>query len=407
MKSIGWILLAFIALLSRSPEHLLRPQFFAEDGWLFFSDAASHGFSPVFASYQGYLLLVPRLVAAAAAPLPWEWQPLLYAWAAAACTIYVVWRVFSARLPFIVAAISSGALLVVPHNGEVWTNLCCLHFILTGLLAINLIEPAPIDRREAVRRGIEVALACLTGPEIMILAPALIWRAWRARRDPFGSAMMLIALPAVALQLGAMAFGHRQATFDIVALVTTAVPAVIGYSQFLFAGAGRGTFVNLRSTYMSLQLVVGVGALVLALATALDSGNRRRLVAALIAVHAAAFLIAAHVATNGAHHIFPAPLGYGARYAYFPQVLAVWAIAWLFQGAWEQGRRRLAFACMALVPLLLVPISVARHWRGVTLEDLHWRAQVKEAKAGLRTDFVTLPDCRFPVPRRDGGDPPR
>ena len=116
MKSIGWILLAFIALLSRNPEHLLHPQFFAEDGWLFFSGAASHGFRAVFASYQGYLHLVPRLVASAAAPLPWEWQPLLYAWAAAACTIYVVWRVFSARLPLIVAAISSAALLVVPRQ---------------------------------------------------------------------------------------------------------------------------------------------------------------------------------------------------------------------------------------------------------------------------------------------------
>ena len=129
-----------------------------------------------------------------------------------------------------------------------------------------------IEARQCAR-GIELALASLTGAEIMILAPVLIWRAWRARRDPFGSAMMLIALPAVALQLGTMAFSQRQATVDIVALVTTAVPAVIGYSQFLFAGAGRGTFVNLRSTYVSFQLVIGVGGLVLALAAALDSGN--------------------------------------------------------------------------------------------------------------------------------------
>src|SRR6266849_1786619 len=81
--------IALLLLAARKPEALFNPQFWAEDGSLFFHDALLHGFRPLFEPYNGYHNLVPRLLALVLAPVPVVHAPAAYAWAA----LFVGWGV--------------------------------------------------------------------------------------------------------------------------------------------------------------------------------------------------------------------------------------------------------------------------------------------------------------------------
>ncbi|MDD5010851.1 MAG: hypothetical protein PHQ00_01880 [Phycisphaerae bacterium] len=66
-------------LFCRRPEALLEPQFFAEDGSVFFKDAYELSFlSSVMKTYAGYYHIVPRLFAEFASFFPVRLAPLLY-----------------------------------------------------------------------------------------------------------------------------------------------------------------------------------------------------------------------------------------------------------------------------------------------------------------------------------------
>lgn len=73
------ILCACFILFCRRPEALLEPQFFAEDGTIFFKDAYELPFwSSITKTYAGYFHAIPRLLAAYVSLFPAKYAPLLY-----------------------------------------------------------------------------------------------------------------------------------------------------------------------------------------------------------------------------------------------------------------------------------------------------------------------------------------
>jgi hypothetical protein len=69
----------FLLLFLRRPDSLTKPQFFAEDGLVFFHDQVLFGaWDALFTPYAGYLHVVPRLVAFIASFFPVREAPLVY-----------------------------------------------------------------------------------------------------------------------------------------------------------------------------------------------------------------------------------------------------------------------------------------------------------------------------------------
>jgi len=392
MKTTAWLGIALLMLFSRCPDRLLHPQFYAEDAMLFFRGAITIGL-PLLAIPQGrFLEFVPRLVAYVCRPLPWEWIPTAYALAASAGFLYVVWRLYSARLPVVVALVSSLALLTVPHNAEIWINLCCLHFVFAALVVVNLLEPAPVSGRESWKRAVEMAASALTCPEVFVFAPVMVWWAWRNRSDRLAARMMTIALAATGIQLSIMAAYPRPVDLNLPQVVGTLGNALLGYSEFFFGGAS-----DLGTT--TRQLFVALLAPVFVLLALMDKSNRFRPTAGLLLFLAAVLMVLGRVGNINHFAIWPRPLGDGGRYTYLPFVLAFWALGWLLAGSlhhWREGRRLMVVA--VAVPLILVPLSAARHWAPLSVPDFHWAHQVGEARAGRRIWFVVPPGWRFQVP---------
>jgi hypothetical protein len=83
-RHYGWLYGAVVAgsmliLFARSPEMLLNPRFFGEDGRIFYQDAFNLGpLEPVFTPYAGYYLLLPRLIASISLALPISLVPLFF-----------------------------------------------------------------------------------------------------------------------------------------------------------------------------------------------------------------------------------------------------------------------------------------------------------------------------------------
>ncbi len=82
-------------LFCRRPEALLEPQFFAEDGTVFFKDAYELTFlSSVMKTYAGYYHIIPRVFAEVASLFPIRFAPILYnlfSLIIAAVSISLIW----------------------------------------------------------------------------------------------------------------------------------------------------------------------------------------------------------------------------------------------------------------------------------------------------------------------------
>ena len=86
-------------LLLRSPGSLLHPQFWAEDGTLFFQEAFNHGFlATVLQPASGYLHSFPRLVAGLSLLFPMEQAPLIFNLAAFAVQLAPALYLLSPRM---------------------------------------------------------------------------------------------------------------------------------------------------------------------------------------------------------------------------------------------------------------------------------------------------------------------
>src|SRR6202041_1206329 len=70
---LGWIV-----VISRRPDAILTPQFWAEDGFIWYGDAYAEGLRSLLHPDSGYLQSLPRFIALAVQPLPLLWAPVVF-----------------------------------------------------------------------------------------------------------------------------------------------------------------------------------------------------------------------------------------------------------------------------------------------------------------------------------------
>ena len=160
-------LLALAAILSlRRPGALGRPQFWAEDAVVLFSQARADGlWATLFRPYPGYLIVGERLVAWGASFGPAAWAPGLYAWATLAAHLGVGFLLMRPRL----RAVGGGPMLalmtaLVPHNGEIFLRLLSLFWLAAPVVWMLILQDAPRTRGQALGDVALLVVAGLTGP---------------------------------------------------------------------------------------------------------------------------------------------------------------------------------------------------------------------------------------------------
>ena len=382
---------ALIAL--RKQDSLLHPQFWAEDGQIYFVQASVHSWKSLFLPYAGYLVLVPRLIAALATGLPVlamnggqaglfissastctaAWAPAFYAWASLALAGLVAWLMLSPRVRLPAAWAAAAALALVPHTGEVYLNIANVQWILTLSLVVLAVSEDPTPGACRWGEAAWLTLVGLTGPYIILASPLFAWRLWR-RRSRWSAVLAALTLACSAVQAillfsnpgppapPGLSIGHDAAVagFRLFLLGASFAPR----NETLCAGLAFGA-----------ALLLGWGCL-----------RRRR------ACPDAWLLLAMTILLLAAGFYRSMAMGWdlgltseGDRYFFAEKVLVIWLVAILAQAA-GAACRRLALAA-ALVGLL----AGSSRFVYPPAPDLDWPHYAERIQQGLPTIAPTLP----------------
>lgn|GEM_PF-2684330 len=187
----------------------------AEDGRIFLGQAYQLQGSSILTVYNGYLHLLPRLIALLSIHLfPLYQIPLVFMVACVIITCLVsvyLYDVASRHMPICAAWLIALAPLLIPSRGEVWLNITDLQWIVGLALLVILWEEA---RRPAsdmlsvwsmlARSGL-VMLFTLSGPQGILFAPwvlvlVLYFRHMRHIQHPFSTSFFVLYGVAMGIQ---------------------------------------------------------------------------------------------------------------------------------------------------------------------------------------------------------------
>lgn len=383
-----WTLLGCAVLLAvRRFDQVQTPQFWAEDGPVFFLHARTFGALALLEPAAGYYHSALRLVAWLATFVDVSLAPAVYVAAAAGLTLYVATRTQSERFPFPASPLYAFAVVLIPDGYEVLLNLTNVQWILAAGLILVLISREPADLPGRLHDVLAVGVLGLTGPFIIVLAPLFIWRAWQ-RRSKFSLLLAAASAGCALLQtLALLAHSKPGAARQTVLELLLAVPGTrIGGSLF------TGGELDASSGWILSSVVGGsvvVAVVILAVRKGVARNERMWLGCAFLGLLAAAL--------QRCGEVLPALLnaGEGGRYFYLPQLLVVWLLIVVLHeasGAWRWG------AAMLLVGAVAANVD---RMQEPALLDLDWQFYAAHIRAGDEVVInINPPPTEFTVAGR-------
>jgi hypothetical protein len=224
-----WVtfLFSFVLINARCPDALFRPQFFGEDGSVFYAQQFGHKWPLLFSPYAGYLHFAPRLIAWLASGVEPARVPLVYNLSAitiqALCIAYAVRRM----APTFGVIVSFLAFFLTPNAGDLFGITTNIQWISQFALIFAVLE-SKLDRPYRIDDGIAailVLIASLTGPFSIINSSFIIlaWLLGLAGQSsptlrPFADPLRRIASNIEPTRLAALLAG---ASMQLVTITTT------------------------------------------------------------------------------------------------------------------------------------------------------------------------------------------
>lgn len=375
--------LVALTLLLRRPDSLLRPQFYCEDGIIFFWQAYERGgAAALFVPYAGYLHLIPRLFAWAGEALPILWRPAFDNYGALALTLgwtAMLCRYVRLDLRGAERVALALATVLVPQGGEVFLTLSNLQWMQVPLLVALILQRPARTRGQLWVEGALLLVGGLTGPMIIFLLPLFAVRWWRHGWYGRGELVLLLpALGAAAIQTWLIAHSERV-QFQPPTLAARPWLKALGFELpgRLFLGDQVPELLGNAFWVLTPALLVAAGLLVWR-GAATDGGHRRRL--ALVCLFTGAIFLAAALRTVAHDPLILQPLASGSRYCYVPYVMAAWALVLLYGGVPPGWPRRLAGGLLASMLL-----ASATRFTAPRQPNFHWARQAQHLQAGEAT----------------------
>lgn len=313
-------------IVARQPMALFSAQFWAEDGRHWYQEAYESGWRCILEPHTGYLQTVSRLTAWLAVHFPLVWGPLLFAVVALIIQALPPIFLLSSRLDGVLPSRAARLVLAyfyvaIPNSWEIHVNLTNAQWHLGLLGFLIVVSRRPSGAAEWIFDLLLLALAGLSGPFVIFLAP-IAWLQFLQGRSRHGlvRAMVVSALALV------------QVLFVVAA--PRLVPP-LGASVLLFAriisnqivlGAGIGEhFARLliATPFWSLPAVPLIVAAIASLlvATAIVHGpNIYRLFVIFAALQLAAALVSPAGPMAEPQWQMMAQPGYDGRYFFLPML---------------------------------------------------------------------------------------
>lgn len=358
------LLLALLAVMSlRQPDKLYTPQFWAEDGPVFYLDGEYHKSASLLRPYNGYWHLYPRAVALVGTKLPVRQLPAFYAWAAIAATVGALLAVLSARLSdrASVRAAMVTAVLLAPFTGELWLTLTNAQWFGALLLVALLAAPSPATAAGAVAWTLGGIVMGLSGPFATLLWPCAALRTWWYRDRWSGWVLVLFSVCAAATMVALI--GHPRGG-GVAAMPDRLMPLLF--------------FVLSRKK----ALVVAAAGIAL-FGTGLAHGVRHRQWPLVACSIAGALVTASTIATVPIELLTP-------RYLFIPWAIGTWTALMLA----ERGYRAAWLAIAAAVVVSLAGLRLP------PLQPYPWARDAACLEREPVCDVIVNPSWRVGLPGR-------
>lgn len=172
--------ISFLTVFSRRHDALTNPQFWAEDGRIWYADAYNRGIVySLLTPQDGYYQTISRLVACFAQLLPLAQAPLVFNLTAIAVKVLVANFLLSRRMSTLIPSLGGRAAiaflyLAMPHSSETNANLTNVQWHL-ALLSFLIIIAAPSSRTLwRIFDFTVVSISALSGPFCLLLLPVAV-----------------------------------------------------------------------------------------------------------------------------------------------------------------------------------------------------------------------------------------
>jgi hypothetical protein len=392
VKRPQWLVffLAAIAVISRRPDVVLHPQFYGEDGVVWYAQAYNLGWLHALSLPEGgYLNTLPRLAAAFVMLVPFHAAPLVMNLIGMLVQVLPVNVLLSPRCAvygsFPVRLLAAAIYLALPNSNEVFVVITNAQFHL-ALVACLLAFARPPATWLGKIFDISVFLVSgLTGPFCLVLLP-LVAAFWYMRRGRWLVTLMSVLAVTSILQLNELLHIAPMArrVVDLGATPELFVRILAG-NVYVGALIGRNGYAHWKP--MTFLLPVALAGSALLVYSFLKASLERKLVLAFCFLLFVASLW--HPLASRPTAVWQLFLeSRGMRYWFFPMLGFLWSLVW---SASEPGRQRPVFS---LVLLLLVR-GVIFDWRQLEPPNLdfpHWARKFEAAPRGALVEIPTLPN---------------
>jgi hypothetical protein len=388
-------LVTAVILAWRVPDLLTNPQFWAEDGGVFFAQQFGHAWPEVFTPYWGYLLFVPRAIAWLVGFFKVIHAPFFYALLGlivdALCISYVTYRSKNMFAPLIVWL----SFVLVPSDGFFYGYIANIQWFSQFVLITCLFpQERPItgkSKRQLAAYAI-FAMCALTGPFSALVAALAITmmlcgllsstsfplkRLWQAcerysSRLPKGRLLVvgICALAQIATAATSPIGEHLSRPTAKVWMNAVSLWPQIHMFGTIFIPAAAFLF------------LIAAGVVALLRSAALTSDQK---IVCVLMLGMAICELCLGVLKPGA--IGPSMMG-GDRYYFLGKTAAWWVIGLL---ALPYLAKPAQSTWMVAGAMLWVAFMNVDYMRRPPLPDLDWHKQAKQIQAGERTPLQINP----------------
>ena len=378
----GWAFFLSVAVVVlKTPDALRLPQFWAEDGAVFFSQQWGHLIPRIFVPYGGYLNVIPRTVAWLATAVPVVYAPMFYVVASiliSAAGITSLRQMERIGMPF---GLTLTIFALTPTSGEILGILTNVQWTLQFCLLAFLVRFACEDTgRQTVMGSIAMLAVALTGPFASFACAALFGIAisrWvmapSCDRDVKGALRSLAFAEAICLMAGA---GIQLAVVWSSNVVPTGTSAslAVGIASELAAWQIHvfGMRVISDGLFLSSFFVLFL--------TAAGVQIRRHGAVPFAAIVCFALLELLSVAVKFSNQ--PGILSFldnGDRYFVLLKIVFWWSLLWSI-GAVAASRTAVG---VGLASIIAISVWTAAPLRGRPLPDLEWTRYAAVIQSGV------------------------
>jgi hypothetical protein len=379
-EAAGLFAIAFALLVLKSPDALTLPQFWAEDGAVFFEQQLYRSWPPLLTPYAGYLHTAPRLVAWASSGLDPVFAPLAYNVAAitidALCIAFVSMRLkpWFSCWPVVLS------FFVLPTAGDIFGSLTNVQWFMQFALAAACFTPGPIAGSKSLRMAgyIGLGIAALTGPFSLLVGAVAVVAQFASTqfRGQVGLAAVLaeagrqiqrtptlIVVGGAILQAGTLWTSNRSTEiFNYLLREDQVVDMGLGGLHSFYAL----TVNSPSSTWHIVQLAILATVLLIFLVNTLKRPSLAAVIGMLFIAAGAAQPVFAFLKYHRGH-----ALTVSSHYFYLLSVATVW-VSWEFL-KWRFPERLPMITSAVVIAVALLGVAEPNYFRREPLLDLHWK----------------------------------